>query len=259
MTFRFLMASIAILSFLAPTASARAEDLIVSADASLADVFRIIGEDFHTAEPSIDVTFNFASAEDYLAQLRNGQVPDMLASASPREVSALVRQGGLDGSTRVEFASNRLVMIAPLKGGPADFAGVASDSVRKVAIGDPKTVPGGAYTRQSLEQMKLWDAVAPKIVLGQSVRQVLQFVEAGSADAAFVFMSDARSSKGVRVVAAIPDSTHAPIIYVLATFSGSAHRDAARKFAEYVAGPDGQGVLFEYGFGKVPEPTPARP
>lgn len=242
---------------LALAVPARAEDLIVSADASLADVFRVLGESFEETAPGLNVTFNFASAEEYLAQLRGGQVPDVLASANPREVSALIRQGVLDGTTRRDFATNRLVLVAPLEGGPAGIAGLASDAVRRVAIGDPKTVPGGAYAVQSLEMMKLWPAVEKKVILGQSVRQVLQFVEVGAADAGFVFMTDARSSKAVRIAGAIADSTHLPIVYVMATLSGSARRAAAQKFADYVAGPEGQVVLFEHGFGKAPEPAPA--
>jgi len=245
---------------LAVSVPAHAEDLIVAADASLADAFRVLGESFEKASPEVDVTFNFASAEEYLAQLRDGKAADVLASANPREMSALVRQGKVDGATRRDFASNRLVLIAPLEGGPATIQGLVSDSIAKVAIGDPKTVPGGSYAVQSLEAMKLWPDVEKKIVLGQSVRQVLQFIEAGAADAGFVFMTDARASNAVRVVGAIADSTHLPIIYVAGTMSGSAHRGAAQKFIDYLCGSEGRAVLFEFGFGTPPaaEATPSR-
>jgi molybdate transport system substrate-binding protein len=239
---------------------ARAEEIVVAADASLADVFRVLGESFEKAAPGVDVVFNFASAEEYLAQIRQGRSPDVLVSASSREVSALTRQGPFDLSSRREIATNRLVLIAPLESGPTTLEGLAGDGVKRVAIGDPKTVSGGGYAVESLKALGLWPAVEKKAVLGQSVRQVLQFVEVGAADAGFVFTTDAIASNAVRVVAAIPDSTHLPIVYVMVAHSGGLHSDAVRRFMDHVTGAEGRRALFEQGFGTPPAlPTLSAP
>ena len=235
-----------------------AQEIVVAADASLGDVLRVVGESFERTAAGVTVEFNFASSEEYLAQIRQGRNPDVLVSASPREVSALTRQGPFDVATRREIATNRLVVIAPLESGPANVAGLAAEGVKKVAIGDPMTVPGGQYAVESLKQLGLWTSVEKKLTLGQSVRQVLQFVEVGAADAGFVFATDAAASKAVRVIEAIPDSTHTPIIYIMVAHSGSAHPEAARRFMDFVAGPEGRHAFVTAGFGEPPAP-PEKP
>ena len=66
--------------------------------------------------------------------------------------------------------------------------------VRAVAIAEPEFAPYGRAARQALEAAGLWDALQPKLVRGRSVRQALQYVETGDADAALVAESIAGSS-----------------------------------------------------------------
>ena len=80
----------------------------------------------------------------------------------------------------------------------ADLSAALRDD--KIALADPQAVPAGIYARKYLEQIHLADQLRDKIVPAENVRAALAAVEAGNADAAFVYKTDASISKKVRVI-----------------------------------------------------------
>ncbi len=84
---------------------------------------------------------------------------------------------------------------------PGDLTNAA---VKRVALGDPKTVPAGTYAKVYLEKSGLWPGIEPKVVPCENVRAVLAAVESGNVDAGLVYKTDAAISKKVRVVFEVP-------------------------------------------------------
>jgi molybdate transport system permease protein len=127
--------------------------------------------------------------------------------------------------------------------------------MKRLAIGQPKTVPAGEYASQALRHLKLDEAVNQRIVYGASVRQVLDYVERGEVDAGIVYATDARQSRGkVRVIATADTSWHRPIHYVAAIVSASAHREAAERLLAHLSTPAARDALTAEGF--APPDTP---
>ena len=58
--------------------------------------------------------------------------------------------------------------------------------VKKIALANPATAPYGKAGKQALENAGLWDQLQPKIVIAESVRQALLYVQKGDAEAALV-------------------------------------------------------------------------
>ncbi len=61
-----------------------------------------------------------------------------------------------------------------------------------------------------------------------NVRAALEFVARGEAALGIVYRTDANAEPRVKVVAALPESSHAPIVYPLAIVAASQNADAAR-------------------------------
>jgi molybdate transport system substrate-binding protein len=121
--------------------------------------------------------------------------------------------------------------------------------VRKLAIGNPQTVPAGQYAQQLLTNLKLWEQLQPKLVLAEDVRQVLDYVARGEVEAGIVYASDVVAAQDKVVVAArAPADKHDPILYPIALVKESRHTDAARQFIALVLSPEGQAALTKYGF-----------
>jgi len=239
----------ALLALVAPLA-AHAADLTVSAAASLTNAFKELGPAFEAQNPGTTVVFNFAASDALLAQIAKGAPVDVFASADQDAMDRADAQKLLVAGSRRNFVGNTLVMIVPSDSAlglttPADLQKAA---VKRVAIGNPASVPVGRYTKASLEAATLWAAVEPKAVMAQSVRQALDYVARGEAEAGFVYATDAAIMKDkVKVVATVP--TTSAITYPIVAVNASPNPGAARKFLDFVLTPAAQAVLARYGFG----------
>jgi molybdate transport system substrate-binding protein len=237
------------LAFAASTPFAAAADLTVSAAASLTNAFDEIGKAFETRNPGSKVQFNFAASGALLQQIAKGAPVDVFASADEQTMDDAQRQGLVDAATRVDFVRNSLVVIVPADSRtvPKSLADLAAD--RRIAIGQPASVPVGRYTKSVLEQADLWSTIEPKMIGAQSVRQALDYVARGEVDAGFVYATDAAiMADRVRVAFTVP--TTKAILYPIAVMKDAGDAALAQRFVRYVTSPDAQAVLARYGFAK---------
>lgn len=241
----------ALLVLAAAPLMAAAQQLTVSAAASLTDAFREIGTRFEAGKPGTTVRFNFAASGVLIQQVLQGAPVDVFVSADQETMDRGVKEKVLDAATRRDFTSNSLVMVTPAAGAPAllKVTDLTKPEVRRVAVGKLATVPVGRYTKQSLEAAKVWDALEPKLVFADSVRQVLDYVARGEVEAGFVYRTDAELMKDkVRVVLTARD--HAPVTYPAAVILESKQPALARKFVTFLSSAEAQSILGRYGFGK---------
>lgn len=241
---------ILILSLLCLAASASAADLVISAAASLTNAFQEMKPVFEKAHPGTTLVFNFAASGALLKQIEQGAPVDIFASADQETMDKAATL--LDASSRVDFTGNALVLIVPAENSltvktPQDLR---DDSVKLVAIGNPESVPVGRYAKAALAKDGLYEALTPKFVLAESVRQALDYVARGEVQAGFVFASDA-ALRADKVTVAAEVGGHKPIVYPIAVIKASANKDMAQAFIKLVQSAEGQAVLSKYGFKKL--------
>ena len=231
--------------------TAHAADLTVCAASSLTNAFRDLGPAFEAGHPGTTVVFNFGASDALLAQIARGAPADVFASADPEAMDRAAAQRLLAPGSRRNFVGNALVMITPADSplalaSPADLQ---RPEVKRVAVGNPASVPAGRYAKAALVAAGLWAAVEPKAVFTQNVRQALDYVARGEVEAGFVYATDAAIMKNrVRVAASVPTDT--PVTYPIAAVAGSPNAEAARKFLDFVLTPAAQAVLARHGFTK---------
>ena len=232
-------------------ARAQGRTLTISAAASLTHVFRELAPTFEAAHPGIALRFNFAASGVLLQQIRQGAPVDVFASADQETMARGIAESLLDGGSRRDFASNTVVLVTPAQDGPAlaRVEDLSRTDVRRIAIGKLETVPVGRYTKQGLEAARLWTLLEPRFVYGDSVRQVLDYVARGEAEAGFVYRTDAAILQDkVRIVA--PLAGHAPARYPAAVVADSRHKAAAQAFVAFLLSAAAQETLGRFGFGK---------
>jgi molybdate transport system substrate-binding protein len=228
-----------------------ATDITVSAAASLTNAFKDIGGAYEKEHAGDKVLFNFAASDPLVQQIAKGAPVDVFASADQDAMDKAESLKLLAAGSRRDFATNTLVLIAPVNSklaltGAADLRQAA---VTRVTMGNPASVPVGRYTRQALEQARLWTAVEPKAIFGTSVRQSLDYVARGEVDAGFVYATDAIVQKDkVRVIATLPTTT--PVSYPIAAIAAGPQPAAGRRFVDYVLSPAAQAILARHGFGR---------
>ncbi|MFV0389329.1 MAG: molybdate ABC transporter substrate-binding protein [Pyrinomonadaceae bacterium] len=224
--------------------------IVVSAAISLKETFDELAT-LYKQKTGTKLRISYAASGVLSQQIEKGAGVDVFASAGQPEMNKLEAGGFLIKETRKDFAGNSMVLIVAKDStlGIGSFDDLGKADIRNLAIGNPKTVPAGAYGVETLKSLGVYDKVAGKFVFGESVRQVLEYVSQGNAEAGIVYSTDADISKAtVNVVATAPEDSHSPIRYPIAVINDSKKADDAREFIAFVMSEEGQQVLQKYGF-----------
>jgi molybdate transport system substrate-binding protein len=226
--------------------------ITVAAATSLSDAFIEIGNSFEANHRAIAVNFNFAASGTLQRQIERGAPADVFASAANQQMDALEEQDLLLAGSRQRFARNQVVVVVAGKtnSGIDELTDLENDSIQRIAIGNPATVPAGAYGKAVLESVNLYQSLsdAQKLVFGENVRQVLTYVEQGNAPVGIVYATDAAIAPKLEVAVRISPQRSGDIEYPIATVKQSQNPEAAQTFIDFVTSSQGQEILQSYGF-----------
>ena len=238
--------------------SSRQVDLIIFGAMSLTDALTEISRRFES-ERAGKVYCNFAGSSTLQRQIEKGAPADIFISASPKQVDALQAKGLVNEDTRRNVLNNNLVVVAPLRSSLTltDPQMLAPASIKRIAIGEPNSVPAGIYAKEALMHSGIWDVVQPKLVHGADVRATLAYVESGEVDVGIVYKTDATISKKVKVLYQFPDSSHTPIVYPVVVIKETRDDVLAREFLAYLITSEAAGIFEKYGFSVVQRPQMA--
>lgn len=230
------------------------EAIVVYAAASLSPPLEEIADGF-AQERGVPVRRSYASSSTLAKQIDAGAPADVYVAADPRWLEWLAARGRVKTGAAVEVAGNSLTIVAPVGRAfafePEAGRDLASAFDGRLALGDPDHVPAGAYAREALAAAGWWEELAPRVVPAADARAALALVERGGCAAGVVYASDAAGSDHVEIVASLPDSWHAPIVYPAVAVAGGDPRAAA-----FVAAlRDAPGVFRRHGF-RVPAEVP---
>ena len=219
-------------------------ELLVSAAASLADVFAELGADFEAAHPGVEVQLNLGGSASLRQQVLEGAPADVFASADTASMARLVDAGETAGDP-VIFARNRMEIAVPA-GNPAGITGLDDFANEGLLIGlCAEQVPCGAYAREVLRNA----GVTPSLDSNEpDVRALLTKVGAGELDAGITYLTDVLSTRGDVEGLAIPEDVNVRAEYPIATLAGAPNPEAAARFVAFVLSGQGQAILDGYGF-----------
>ncbi len=229
-----------------------AAEIRVFAAASLSDSLKEIAA-LYRKETGDKLIFNFAGSGVLARQIEEGAPADIFFSADEIKMDELASRGLLvEGSRRTQL-SNLLVLVTTKDStavrAPADLAGPA---VRRIALGNTRTVPAGSYAKAYFQKSRLWRAIEPKVVPCENVRAVLAAVESGNVDAGMVYKTDAAISGKVRVAFEVAAAEGPKISYPVALLKDAPSPEQAKEFVGYLDGKEARAVFTRHGFITLP-------
>lgn len=229
--------------------SAWAADITVSAAASLTNAFQDIGREFEAANPGSKILFNFGSSGQLVQQITRGAPVDAFAAADQESMDRAEKGGAIERASRFNFVRNEMVVVVPADStaGASGLADLKGSAFARIAIGNPDSVPAGRYAKLALDKGALWDALKEKMINTQNVRQALDYVVRGEADAGFVYATDARLLPA-RVKVAFRVDVPASILYPVAATRGGGNQRGGLAFVEFLKTETAQRILARYGF-----------
>src|SRR6267378_4551322 len=243
--------ALALVLILGLAGSSSAEELTLSVAISMKDAIEALGRGFTQARPGVVLRYNLGASGELSKQIEAGAPVDLFISAAARQMDELEAKALLVPGSRRVFARNVLVAVKPADSSldlatPADLL---DPRVKKIVIGNPRTVPVGQYTEDSLRALGLWDRVQRKLVFAENVRQALDYVARGEVDAGFVYATDIAARPGrVKEAFRPAEDTYRPVPYPVAVIRESKHQALAQAFIETLLSAGGQAVLRRFGF-----------
>ncbi len=236
----------------ATTANTTAKStILVAAAASLQKSLQEITLLYNQTYPQQSVNYNFAASGALAQQISQGAPIDVFLAAATQQMQDLDTKGLLLPNSRRDLLTNQLVLITPksitvpLK----DFSDLTKPEVKRIAIGQPVTVPAGKYGLEVLAALKILPQVESKFVFGNSVQAVLAAVQTGDVEAGIVYITDAKGSDQVAIAAVADPQLHTPIRYPVAVVKSSKLPTQAKQYIEFLQTEPVKKIFQQYGFG----------
>lgn len=221
--------------------------LTVAAASDLVPAFEELGPIFEQ-RTGIKVTFSFGSTGMLTQQIANGAPMDLFAAANVAYIDELEKKGLIVTETKALYARGRITLWtlknAPYQ--PAQLTDLTRAEIKRIAIANPEHAPYGLAARQAFETAGIWEALKPKLVYAENIRQALQFAQTGNVDVAIVALSLSLNSNGHYEV--IPENLHQPLDQALAVIKGAKNEMEAKEFAAFINSTEGRVVMKKYGF-----------
>ena len=222
-------------------------ELTVAAAADLQFAFTEIGALFEQ-ETGTKVTFVFGSTGQLAQQIENGAPFDLFAAANISFVNDLAEKNLVLPDSVALYARGRIVLAVNRSSGvtAVSLEDLLSNRITHIAIANPEHAPYGVAAKEALQAAGLWEQLQSKIVYGENVRQALQFIQTGDAQAGIVALSVANVPEITWTL--LDDSLHNPLDQALAIVASSSHQELAQQFAAFINGLSGRPIMRKYGF-----------
>lgn len=226
-------------------------ELNISAAASLKEAMADLEAAYTSKNPEVSFVINYGSSGSLQQQIEQGAPCDLFISAGEKQMTALEEEGLLLDGTNKDLVKNSLVLVTSNDSKISSIDSLNSDAVSKIALGEPSIVPAGKYADETLTSLAIKDSLNNKLVFAKDVKEVLAWTASGNADAGFVYLSDALSSDGVKIVETISEEYHSPITYPVAIIKDSDDIDAAKAFEDFLFTDEAQEIFEKYGYKSV--------
>jgi molybdate transport system substrate-binding protein len=230
-----------------------AAELRVAAASDLAFVLPEIAAGFEK-QSGATVKLSFGSSGNFAAQIQNGAPFDVFMAADIGYPKKLIEAGVADATSLYVYGSGKIVIWAP-KSSELDLEGsgmwvLLEKPVTRIAIANPQHAPYGRAAVAALTHFGIYEAVKPKLVLGENISQAAQFVQSGNAEVGILALALALAptlrDKGKYWL--VPPDSYAALEQAAVALKNSNEPQLARAFIMYLSSPSVIELLRRYGF-----------
>jgi molybdate transport system substrate-binding protein len=226
----------------------RAEPLTIAAASDLRYAMAAVVEAFRIENPAVEPRVLYGSSGRFATQIGNGAPFDLYFSADeayPRRLQA----AGLTAGAPQRYGLGRLVLYVRDGQAPA-LEQLREPRFRRIAIANPTHAPYGERAQQALGALGLWQAVEPRLVLGENISQAAQMVYSGAAEIGVVALALVLGGEleGKGDYRLIDEALHQPLWQAFVITRRAADDARALAFADFVRGGEGRAILSRFGF-----------
>lgn len=238
---------------LAMSANLFAQKITVFAASDLRYALSEIKEEFLKQNPKDELDMIFGSSGKGMHQIENGAPYDIYFSANMDFVEKLYKKGDITTKPKL-YAIGRVVIWSKHKkfNPEAGFENFTQEWVQKIAIANPSHAPYGEKAKQSMESMKMFKIIEPKLVLGENISQTAGFIASEAADIGIIALSLALAPTIAQTEHSryylIDSKLHEPLMQGYGITKVGSKKALSQKFYDFMQSKKSNEIMKKYGF-----------
>jgi molybdate transport system substrate-binding protein len=227
-----------------------ADEVKVAVAANFAQPLEDIGKAFQ-ADTGNTLLISSGATGKLFTQIQNGAPFEVMISADSKTPKKLVKAELALADTQFTYAKGKLVLWSA-DANMVDSQGRVLKTAKfsHLAVGNPNTAPYGAAAYEALDKLGLIASLTPKLVQGENINQVKQFVDTGNAELGFVATSQVykggKLSKGSAWE--VPLSFYSPLTQDAVLLKKGENNSAAVELLHYLKGDKAKAIIHSYGY-----------
>ncbi len=236
-----------------------AGNVVVHVPCGLAGPFGDIRSAFNKEHPEVKVTARIANTIVLRDRIRDGEGGDVFLCLGNIELDPLKKKQRIAPDTEETVALTSLSIITPPNnpGEVKSIKDLANPKVRRIALGNPKTLSVGAQAVAALTKCGVWNKVKDRAYFVEEAATLKIIAAEGKVDAALVYTSCLHethtpgtkpSRVPVKTVCEIPTKMYSPVPVISVAITGGQSPDGTREFLEFCSQPGNQKIWESWGF-----------
>ena len=223
-------------------------EIVVSAAVSLRSALEEIRDLYNNERLGAKLILNFGSSGSLKQQIEQGAPVDIFISASKENMDSLCAQAIVVEESKIDLVKNAIVLAVPKESKLIGLEGLLSDDCKKIAIGEPNIVPVGKYAYEAIKGLNLLEGIKDKLIYGKDAKDVVAWLETSNVDAGFIYKTDAKFARSIRIVPIDFGQLHSLIVYPAAIIKRGKNIEESKKFMNFIIGEKSKNIFIKYGF-----------
>ena len=207
---------------------------------------------FHVAHPEIKVQAILGSSGKLFSQIEHGAPYDLFMSANMKYPSRLY-EDNFTTSKPVVYTQGALALFScKAREFDAGLKILSDDSIKRIAVANPKTAPYGVATKEALQSAKVYNTLKEKFVYGESISQTVIYAK-NAADIGIIAKASLFSpqmlayKKGIHWID-IDESFYKPIEQGMVILKKSEVKSGVKDFYDFVQSSRAKKILKSFGY-----------
>ncbi len=206
--------------------------------------------DAYRKQTGREVELIVSSSGKLTAQILEGAPYDVFLSADLDYPTTLYNQGKTTAKP-VTYAYGTLCIWTTNENQNLDLNQLNHTDIRRIACANPKTAPYGKAAIEVLSNLGMYDSISNKLIYGESVSQVSQFVFSKAADVGFISSSMIHTAhlRDKGKLLPIDQALYSPIAQGAVVIKQEGKDDEIPlQFLQFLTSKDSKAILKKYGY-----------
>ena len=242
---RVLALSFALATALPPL-GAHAASTNIAVAANFTEAAKEIAAAFK-AKTGHEAVLSFSASGQFYTQIKESAPFQIFLSADEERPKKLADEGLAVADSRFTYAIGKLVLWSKDANAIKGEDTLKANAFAKLSIANPAAAPYGVAAIETLKALNVYEAIAPKIVQGNTIAQAFQFIDTGNAEVGFIALSQlAGNTGGSRWM--VPQNLYSEIRQDAVLLKTGAANEAATGFMTFLKGPEARAIIEKYGY-----------